>query len=212
MNQTPVTVSEPDRHAYHVFSAGHGIEPDRLDRLYARNRHVSHVGYRDIAPEDLPDELQDWLLYPGSLTRRLQRAFPGTFEVKVLRQEWDIPTSWESRFLGTAPRRIANIREVLLICNNQPRVYARSVLPWSSLNGENRNLLSLGSKPLGEFLFTRANVKRECIEVSRLPVADLHPCLEQHYAGNTQVWGRHSRFRLNGKPLSVYEAFLPDRV
>ncbi len=162
------------------------------------------------SPQALPDAWRDWLLDSGSLTRRLQQAYPDDFEVKVLRQSWGIPTAWESRFLGISPRRIASIREVLLICGGRPRVFARSILPRTSLAGENRCLLSLGNKPLGEFLFTRSDIQRECIEISRMPVSHLNQYLQEGYAQGTKAWGRHSRFRLNGKPLSVYEMFLPE--
>ena len=180
-----------------------------------RDSHQAFSGCnKSHAPHDLPEMWRDWLLDSGSLTRRLQQAFPGPFEVKVLWHSWGIPTARESRFIGMSPRRIASIREVLLICGGRPRVYARSILPRASLAGENRCLLSLGNKPLGEFLFTRSNVQRECIDISCMSVAHLNQYLPagyaQDYTQEIEAWGRHSRFRLNGKPLSVYEMFLPE--
>ena len=145
-----------------------------------------------------PRNLKPWLLDTGSLTKRLKNAFPGTFEVQVLYHDWGRPTHDERRFLSMEEREQASIREVVLVCNGQPRVYARSILPASSLEGKNRQLLFLKNRPLGAFIFAQPDLQRGPIELTRAPAQN----------GET-LWGRRSRFTLDNKPLAVCEYFLP---
>ncbi len=149
-------------------------------------------------PAPLAKECRAWLTDSGSLTAKLKAQFPGSFQVDVLFQDWEQPTADECRFLAINEQEEANIREVMLICNGIPMVFARSILPAATLEGKNRELLDLRNRPLGEFIFSQPELERGPIEITRVP--DLH--------GHT-VWGRRSQFMLNHKPLAVCEYFLP---
>lgn len=152
----------------------------------------------DSLSGSIADEQKQWLIDSGSLTARLKKAFSGDFRVEVLFHDWDQPTAQERQFLDMAEDEQASIREVLLICNGEPMVFARSILPASSLEGKNKTLLTLKDKPLGEFLFAQPDLKRGLIEITQ--TSDRN--------GQT-VWGRRSRFTLDNKPLAVCEYFLP---
>ncbi|WP_051786306.1 chorismate--pyruvate lyase family protein [Endozoicomonas numazuensis] len=184
---------------------------------------------RRYLKQQIPEPWRDWLLDSGSLTQRLKLAFNNNFSVQVIRHGTFMPTYSEHRFLNNQERRrvtsvshgetgffrsnscskMATIREVLLICDGRPRVFARSVLPHSSLIGPNRELLQLGSKPLGEFLFNHPGMRRGPFEVAELPARQFNPYLMDKYSDET-AWGRRSLFYLNEKPISVCEIFLPD--
>lgn len=156
----------------------------------------------------IPVQLKDLLLEKNSLTARLKKLYCGDFKVEVIRQTWAKSTLSEQHFLGIADDKV-NIREVLLICGGRPTVFARSVLPIDSLQGMNAELLTLGDKPLGEFLFAHKNLHRGAIQLARLTANQFNQYLCYRYTDET-AWGRRSLFYLNEKPLLVCEIFLPE--
>lgn len=79
------------------------------------------------------ENMRDWLLDRGSLTRRLIKLSGGNFHVKVLKQNISTPTLSETRTLKIPLRQKALIRQVFLYCRNEPLVYARSVIPLGTL-------------------------------------------------------------------------------
>lgn len=150
-------------------------------------------------PRQMPGHWRPWLEDQGSLTQRLTRAANGEFSVRVLSQHWSCPSADEARALNMPVRQIALIREVeLLGRNGEPWVYARSVLPASTLTGRERRLRLLGSRSLGSLMFRDPSLSR-----SPLVSARLHDEQGQTY------WARRSVFRLHNKPLLVCEVFLP---
>ncbi len=73
---------------------------------------------------------------------------------------------------------------------------------------------ALGTKPLGELLFTDPTVKRDPIEVARLTPGEWlyeMAVLEENYRPD-ELWARRSRFYIGGKVLLVNEIFLPTLV
>ena len=162
----------------------------------------------DGCVDDIPEPYRSWLLDSGSLTQRLKSMCSKHFRVKVLRHDWGIPSSSEQEFLQ-CHNEMASIREVLLLVDDYPAVFARSVLPASSLTGSNRELLNLGERPLGEFLFNQPSLKRGQIEIEELPAKQFNPYLDHHYQ-DERAWGRRSQFYLNDKSISVCEVFLPE--
>ena len=163
------------------------------------NLDQQHWYNSETAPWDIPELWKHWLLDAGSLTARLKKTFPGTFDVQVLFHDWDRPTLDERRFLAMPDREQASVREVALLCNGVAKVFARSILPASSLEGKNRQLLFLKDRPLGAFLFAQPDLERSAIEVTQTTTKE-----------GQKVWGRRSRFLLNQKPLAVCEYFLSE--
>ena len=93
-----------------------------------------------------------------------------------------------------------------LVCFGQPWVYARSVIPFSTLRGPQRRLASLGNKPLGAYLFRNPSLKRGPLEIAKARlIADLAP--DQNTIDPS--YGRRSKFFLQQKPLLVAEIFMP---
>jgi len=161
---------------------------------------------------DLAENLRDWLLEPSSLTARLKEHCQ-SFRVEVLGQKIEQCSQNEA----TEEVRVGQdvlIREVLLYCDDKPHVFARSLLPLSSLTGEEKQLASLGNQSLGQVLFNHPHLKRKGIEVASFDqqssVARLSKYLE--LASLETLWGRRSVFVIDDKPLIVAEVFLPDAV
>lgn len=108
-------------------------------------------------------------------------------------------------------RRCALLREVYLYCGNVRMVYARSVIPLTTLTGRQRKLALLGSRPLGGFLFSSPDMRREEMELAEFVQGDpvFARATKDTCVGMEPIWGRRSIFRLVGKPLLVAEIFLP---
>ena len=107
-----------------------------------------------------------------------------------------------------AHREQAVVREVVLRCFNQPWVFARSVIPASSLTGHLRQLRHLETKPLGAMLFSDPSMQRQPFQLAEIPGRDLQ--IPQPLHQDEALWGRRSRFELAGKPIMVSEIFLPE--
>jgi len=114
-------------------------------------RHVLGTQGRDAA-------LRDWLTHAQSLTARISAACQ-RFEVRVLRSGRDRLLPQEARLLGTA-RRCCHIREVLLLADGVPVVWARTVLEPEALRGPWYFLGRLGTRPLGARLFSDPAIAR----------------------------------------------------
>lgn len=145
------------------------------------------------------------------MTQRLKSHCPHQFSVVVLEEEWGKPELSEQRLLGLRRPQKVLLRQVHLKCGDSTYVYARSVIPMSTLSGKHRRLLYLGNKPLGEYLFSSPTLERSRIEWSKLtPESSLYRrAMENQPNREKSVWGRRSLFRIDGYPLLVSEFFLP---
>lgn len=157
-----------------------------------------------------------WLVDEGSLTQRLKNHCPNQFSVQVLAEEWVKPDLSEARLLGIPLSQNVLLRQVHLKCNDQLCVYARSVIPLSTLQGKHHRLQFLGDKPLGEYLFSNPTLKRSKIEWSKLTRGSslftiaMADQIESDRAESDQpIWGRRSLFQIDTKSLLVSEFFLP---
>lgn len=147
-----------------------------------------------------------WLLDDGSLTKRLMSGAQGTFKVQRLSQVWAVPQPSERQLLGMQQRQIALIREVSLQIHAQTVVFARSVFPLASLQGDLGHLRRLQNQSLGAILFSHPGMRRAPFELTRLEGNDRY--LPSYLHQSNPAWGRRSRFEINGQPLMVSEVFL----
>jgi chorismate lyase len=152
-----------------------------------------------------------WLSDNSSLTQRLIEHCRGKFEVRLRGQGWSAPLPSESRLLGTRAGEYTMVREVELLCNGTPHVFARTLIPKSSLRGRATYLQGLGNRPLGALLFSDPTTRRTTIEYARLlPRHRLFQWAMQGLQRDAgELWGRRTLFRYAGKPLLVNEIFLP---
>lgn len=154
---------------------------------------------------------QPWLIDVGSLTARLQQRY-NKFAVKPVAVKYVKPIHDEAVLLHLPAYKAALIREVLLIGNNQPVVFAHSVLPKKSLRGLWNGLGRLGNKPLGATLFANPKVKRTPLEYKKL--SRHHPisirAAEHLQTSPKALWARRSIFSLNYAQILVTEVFLEE--
>jgi chorismate--pyruvate lyase len=182
----------------------------------ARSRTYPHSAtrwrpHRRYLHADIPTDLVHWLLDPASLTLRLQQLCGSRFHVRVISQGWGRPRLDEAQALDMAGRERAIIRQVQLMCADHAWIYARTVIPATSLRGKLQRLAHLGTRPLGAMLFADPGMQRGGVELARiLPGQELFAdAMQGADDGTRTIWGRRSVFRITGRPLLVSEIFLP---
>lgn len=167
-------------------------------RWYRRHQLFNH---------SIQASLVSWLFDVSSLTARLIAICGKNFSVHVISQRWQTLDAAEAAAMSLPFERSALVREVLLCCDEQPLVYARTVIPSVTIQGAQRRYANMGNRPLGAMLFADRTMQREAVQVSMLPAE--HPAY-QYTKINQPVWGRRSVFRVSGKPILVSEYFLPE--
>lgn len=146
-----------------------------------------------------------------SLTQKLRECCV-RFEVQGVRQRLTHAFPDELRISMVSANTHAWVRDVRLTCAGVTLVFAHSVLPVPSLVGTWKQLLSLGSRPLGASLFADRRVKRSALQYCRVGIR--HPLYRQ-VARNALVpppflWARRSRFRRGNRHIVVTEVFMPE--
>jgi len=153
-----------------------------------------------------------WLCDRGSLTARLQAR--GRFAVRTLHQGLATPTFDEAVFLGIKPGRLAWVREVALLCDGKPVVFAHTVLPWRPRGPLTGWLARLGSRSLGALLFADAGFMRGELHSRRLDERHelFRAAIEAMQLADDApktLWARRSRFRYGAQSVLVTEVFSP---
>lgn len=157
-----------------------------------------------------PDHLHPWLTDPASLTARIV-ARCGYFEVRVLGERRAAPCFDERGLVGLPAGSPAWVREVLLVADSVPVVFAHSILAPRDLAGAWQMAQGIGRQPLGAALFADPEIERGPLQAARLTAS--HPLQRQAAAAAGGIlpalWARRSRFCRHGRPLLVTEVFLP---
>ena len=170
-----------------------------------------------LRPTAVGGAIASWLAERGSLTRRL-RAGCRRLELILLRQRAARPLPDELALLGLRPGRYTWVREVLLLADGRPVLYAHSVARFSSLRFAWRPLLRVGLRPVGDAIFDRPGTRRGPIRVRRVSSGHrLHRAASRALAAATSLgverlpalWARRSPFVHTGQALWITEVFLP---
>ncbi len=190
--------------------------PDKPDnvtesRFLQRRLEPDWQPHLPFSPCGASKQLLDWLQDPTSLTARLKQTCSGEFRVVPVSQTRRRPQLNEAIALGVNPHELCFIREVHLLCDEEPWVFARTVIPVRTLSGPRRRLSRLGKKPLGAVLFADPSMQRSHIEIARIcPGQAVFDSATAPLAKKpAEIWGRRSAFFLGGMPLLVSEIFLP---
>ena len=157
------------------------------------------------------DPYYPWLTSTGSLTARIV-ARSNKFRVERRYQGTGLPAIDETELVGLCGKQFAHVREVVLLADEVPVVFAHSVAMMNDLKGVWRSVSKLGNRPLAAALFANPLVKRFPLQYrqinrhhylyARILRAGLHP--------PGRLWARRSLFHLHERPLLVTEVFLPE--
>jgi chorismate--pyruvate lyase len=158
-----------------------------------------------------PHELRHWLTDRVSLTVKLI-AHSSHFRVQKLAQRRAVCLRDEARAIGLARPMMVQEREVLLVCDGAPVVYAHTAVPLTADAGDWPFFGSLGERSLGTTLFGDPLVERGALRYARLvPAHPLH-VRAMRATGSVQeqpLFARRCLFRRKSGILLVTEVFLP---
>jgi chorismate lyase len=158
---------------------------------------------------DMDAAVRPWLIGKGLITLRMHVACGERFHSRLVEQRTGL--------LGIALKSYLRVgddaglfREVELCCADQVWVFARSVIPDSTLC-VHPWLAELGESSLGETLNVLSGVERSSYEFAWLPADDplTAHALRDADLKPAGLWARRARIQLRGAPLLVQEMFLP---
>ncbi|MDR1890287.1 MAG: chorismate lyase [Zoogloeaceae bacterium] len=151
----------------------------------------------------------------GSLTLRLRRACR-QFAVRCLCQRVASLSPDEADCLALRVGQVVWERDVLLVTDGRPAVFAHTVMPYCPRHPFDRYFAALQSQPLGKLLFSDPRILRGALEFRRLDRHDaLYRRILEALADDAPValpprlWARRSRFNRQAKGVLVTEVFLP---
>tara|TARA_B100001758_G_C18391882_1_gene603425 strand:- start:997 stop:1494 length:498 start_codon:yes stop_codon:yes gene_type:complete len=137
--------------------------------------------------------IKSWLLEEGPITSRIKSN--ETFKLNLLKERIEKVEQIEMDFLGKNLGQI-KIREVILFGDEEPRVFARSLIPVKTIDQGLSKLGELGTKPLGDILFEKEIFKKIDIVFAKFENS------------KNIFWGRKTKYLVKTLPLSVMEVFL----
>ena len=155
----------------------------------------SWISYHEMNDELHNKYIKSWLQEDGPITKRIKSS--DAFKLNLLMDKIDEVEDSEANFLGENLGMIKT-REVILMGNEEPKVFARSLIPLITIEKGFAKLGELGTKPLGDILFEKEIFKRTKIVFAK-------------FRNDKKLfWGRKSKYIVNNHPLSVMEVFLID--
>ncbi len=170
------------------------------------NQNQRWYQHHQLFNQSLPPALLPWLFDTSSLTARLINLYDKNFSVRVISQQWQKLSAEEASAMSLKSVHSALVRQVLLCGSGKPLVYARTVIPATTIQGAQRRYANMGSRPLGAMLFADRTMRRETVQVAILPATNK---AHRYTKIDKPIWGRRSVFRVAGKPILVSEYFLP---
>ena len=96
--------------------------------------------------------IKSWLLEEGPITKRIKSSYE--FKLKLIQDEITEVIDADKKFLNTNSNEI-RVREVVLLGDEKPLVYAQTLIPNSTINKGLAELGKIGNKPLGDILFEK---------------------------------------------------------
>ena len=153
----------------------------------------SWIRYEEMMKLVNNDYIKSWLIENGPITKRISDN--ENFELNLIRDEIDEVDERDKKYLGNITGDI-KVREVILLGNKVPKVYAKSLIPVHTVEEGFSKLGSLGTKPLGDILFEKDIFNKVDVLYSTF----------KHEVNI--FWGRKTKYLVKNLPFSVMEIFL----
>ncbi len=151
-----------------------------------------------------PAAIRPWLQDRGSLTQKLKQQCPH-FSVQRLFEGFALPLPSEAQKLNLSSQTQVWTRIVLLMCDQQPVVYARTLIPHLTPANPWQRIQNLGNQPLGELLFELPHLHRSEFEFTQTQ-ACWPAC--PNALSQTLTYARRNLFLQQSHPLLLTEVFL----
>lgn len=169
--------------------------------------------HRHVNAINPPPALRFWLSTRSSLTAQL-RTYSQHFSVQCLNQCRELCLRDEYKEVGLSRRSVTPVREVLLYCDNDPVVFAHTLVTATSMMKNWPLFKSLGNASLGSSLFADPLVKRGKLQFIRLRASHpltqrIHTSLPDENFGNVPFYARRCLFQRKRGAMLITEVFLP---
>lgn len=178
-------------------------------RSFLFNQPPHWIANRLGVRQHLPKNVQSWVYEPDSLTQRLRNCYGAGVAVQILFNQWRSPFVTENQHLQLPDYRYSLIREVLLHVDNKPLILARTVLPQATIAIAKRKLSNLGTRPLGEVIFSYPNLLRRESDICCVSEQQWTTKLKQQVEVEPYIWGRRTVYAIEQQPMLVSEFFMP---
>ena len=156
----------------------------------------SWITYREMLDQVTNNSIKSWLIENGPITKRISAK--EDFELNLIRDEIGEVDEEDKKYLGDTKGDI-KVREVILLGNKTPKVYAKSLIPIRTIEKGFSKLGNLGNMPLGDILFEKDIFNK--IDV-----------LYSFFSYKSNIfWGRKTKYLVKNLPFSVMEVFLIDK-
>ena len=138
-------------------------------------------------------EIISWLNEHGSITSRI-KSF-SNFRLKLLRDgPGEVDTFEDDLVISNYDEN--NIREVVLYSDEEPLIYAKSIIPLETIRLGLGILGNIKEKPLGDILFSNPEIKKKYMLFAK-------------FESNKRIfYGRKGIYTVKDFPFSVCEIFL----
>ena len=156
----------------------------------------SWITYKEMTKQVRSSLIESWLIEDGPITKRISAK--EDFELNLIRDEIGEVSEIDKNYLGVTKGDI-KVREVILMGNKTPKVYAKSLIPIRTIEKGFSKLGNLGNMPLGDILFEKDIFNK--IDV-----------LYSFFSYKSNIfWGRKTKYLVKNLPFSVMEVFLIDK-
>ena len=138
-------------------------------------------------------EILSWLNEAGSITSRI-KSF-SNFKLKLLKDgPGEVDIIEDDLIISNYQEN--KIREVILLSNEEPLIYAKSIIPLETIKLGLNILGNLKENPLGDILFSNPEIKKKYMLFAR-------------FQSKEEIfYGRKGIYTVKGYPFSVCEIFL----
>jgi len=155
----------------------------------------SWKNFESIESKISKNEIRSWLLENGPITNRIKKK--GSFKLHLIQDELSFIKQEDKDFIDCTSNDI-KLREVILFCNDEPIVFAQTIIPVETISKGLEQLGNLGNKPLGDILFEKDIFTKDKVVYALFENA------------SSLYWGRKAKYFVKGYKFSVLEIFLID--
>lgn len=158
--------------------------------------------------KDFSADVSSWVYEKNSLTKRLRDFYGDSVTVEILFHRWKPAYLSECRLLNLPHQQFNLIREVLLHADGKPLILARTILPDRTIKIAKRNLSHLGTRPLGEVIFSYPKLERLGLDSCCVPSHFWADSLMNKVSIEQPIWGRRTVYAIQKQTLLVSEFFM----
>jgi chorismate--pyruvate lyase len=118
-----------------------GIISDLLGYLMQLKQLSSWGSFNSIKDKVHNEIITSWLLEKGPITKRIKKT--GSFQLNLIQDKLSKISIDDKKFINTESEKIKK-REVILLCNDLPIVFAQTIIPTETIENGFSELGNLG--------------------------------------------------------------------